>query len=578
MTSAALAQTPQPLPQTGDPAPVVPKGLMVQYWNSSAGLGAGCPAPPGSVMTPTSTTATLIATQLEGPIDSAVVTPGRPAGVNDDNIYARFTGFITTGVAGSYDISIKIDDGGRLWFNQSPLTTTPNINQWITQPPTTYNATFAGLAATTRYPVTFEWFEGGVTQYAGLLWTPPGGASAAIPLANLTPPDGPAAPTLAANAPTQPPPAVVNLSWNATAPAVGGGYIISRQTVSGAPAVPMQVLALINSGTTTTYADNTVAFGVTYSYIIQATSNSMICVGPPSTTQTVTPQLPAVIAFPTSGLQTNENGASTTFTIQYTQPAPVGGSVLTVTSSNVNEGVVSANGLVTTPVAGGFTYTVPQGQQPTITVTITGVDDALVDGPILFQVNISATGFAGPGTPPVTCTNNDNDVQGITFSRTSGLRTTENGGQDFFDVTLNRQPFNNVSFTLTSSNTAEGTVVPGSLTFTNATGAAYNAATGVGGWNVAHTVTVTGVDDTVLDFTVPYTIVSGTLTFADPKDQNAFTAAGVTSAPNVACINLDNEVPPALPHVWGNGCGLLGGEIALPWLLALFLRRRHRKI
>jgi hypothetical protein len=127
-----------------------------------------------------------------------------------------------------------------------------------------------------------------------------------------------------------------------------------------------------------------------------------------------------------------------------------------------------------------------------------------------------------------------------------------------------------VTINLTSSNTLEGIVSPASLTFTTTGGALYSTSTGVGGWNVGHDVLVTGVDDSVLDFTVPYTIVTGATSSADP------TYSGMTT-PDIACSNLDNEVPPTLPPVWGSGgCGLLGLE-GLGAAFALRLLRRRRR-
>ena len=52
---------------------------------------------------------------------------------------------------------------------------------------------------------------------------------------------------------------------------------------------------------------------------------------------------------------------------------------------------------------------------------------------------------------------------------------------------LNTQPTADVTIALSSSDTTEGTVLPASLTFTTAN------------WNVAQTVTVTGVDDALDD-------------------------------------------------------------------------------
>jgi hypothetical protein len=353
----------------------------------------------------------------------------------------------------------------------------------------------------------------------------------------------------------------ITLNWTApTGPAPGYTYNIKRGTASGGP-----YTTIAQGISPTTYVDSGVTVGTTYYYVVSAVSaaESGNC-------NEVSDMARPVTALPNTGLQTNENGATTTFAISFNLPAPAGGSLVTVTTSNPNEGVPSLPGLVTTPVLNGggqtigFSINVAAGTSPTLTVLVTGVDDTLVDGPQPYQINVTATNIAVP-IPPVNCTNNDNDVAGITYSQTSGIVTSENGTQASFWVVLNRQPFGTVSWTLTSSNTNEGTVLPGSLTFTNSN------------WSTAQTVTVTGVDDTVLDFTQYYQIVPGTLTFTDPKDQAAFAAAGVTSAPTVSCENLDNEVPPALPKVWGGGCGLLGPEAVLLIGGIRLLRRRRTR-
>ena len=67
------------------------------------------------------------------------------------------------------------------------------------------------------------------------------------------------------------------------------------------------------------------------------------------------------------------------------------------------------------------------------------------------------------------------------------LTTTEAGGTATFTVVLNTQPTADVTIALSSSDTTEGTVSPASLIFTTAN------------WNVAQTVTVTGVDDALVD-------------------------------------------------------------------------------
>ena len=70
-------------------------------------------------------------------------------------------------------------------------------------------------------------------------------------------------------------------------------------------------------------------------------------------------------------------------------------------------------------------------------------------------------------------------------------------------MVLNAQPTADVTIALSSSDTTEGTVAPASLTFTTAN------------WNVAQTVTVTGVDDALDDGDVAYTIVTAPATSTD---------------------------------------------------------------
>jgi hypothetical protein len=335
-------------------------------------------------------------------------------------------------------------------------------------------------------------------------------------------------------------------------------YNVKRATVPGGP-----YTTIASNVATTNYTDNTVVAG-TYYYVVSGVTYGE---GPDSTE--VSAVVGQVTALPNTGLFTNENGATTSFNVKFNLPAPGGGSVVQVVSNNTTEGVVSTTFAGATPIANGFQIMVAAGLSPTIPVTVTGVDDAVFDGNVPYTISVTASGFAGLAIPNVSVTNNDNDIPGITFSRTSGLVTNESGGQDTFTVSLNTQPFGTITMSLTSSNPAEGTVSPASLTFTP--GAGPNA------WNAAHLVTLTGVDDTVLDFTQTYTIVTGTLGISDVRDNAGYNF----DPPDVSASNIDNEAIPALPHVWGGGgggggCGLLGAEIALPLLLLGLLRRRRR--
>ena len=79
-------------------------------------------------------------------------------------------------------------------------------------------------------------------------------------------------------------------------------------------------------------------------------------------------------------------------------------------------------------------------------------------------------------------------LPGVFINPPTGLATTESGGQVTFDVTLSSQPAQDVTLTLSSSDTGEGTIdgaVAGLLTLSFA----------VAEWDVAQPVTVTGAED-----------------------------------------------------------------------------------
>jgi len=112
---------------------------------------------------------------------------------------------------------------------------------------------------------------------------------------------------------------------------------------------------------------------------------------------------------------------------------------------------------------------------------------------------------------------------GVTVSPTSGLSTTEAGGQATFTIALNSRPTANVSINLNSSNTNEGTILPTSVTFTT------------GNWNAPQTITITGVDDDVDDDDVAYTIETQPCISSDTKYDNL-------NPVDVSVTNTDNDV------------------------------------
>lgn len=217
-------------------------------------------------------------------------------------------------------------------------------------------------------------------------------------------------------------------------------------------------------------------------------------------------------------VQTSENLTSEVFTVvllsQPTQPV-----VVPVASSNPAEGTV-------TPAT--LTFTAANWDQAQ-SVTVTGVNDLIADGAQVYTVILAPAvsgdaGYSGVDATDVTATNVDNDSAGVTVDPIDQLFVSEFGDTDFFDVVLNSMPTAPVTIPLSSNDTTEGTVSPASLTFTSAN------------WNIPQTVTITGVDDTLVDGNVLFSIITGLTVSADP-------AFNGVNPPDATVTNVDNETP-----------------------------------
>ena len=162
---------------------------------------------------------------------------------------------------------------------------------------------------------------------------------------------------------------------------------------------------------------------------------------------------------------------------------PTADVTIALSSSNTTEGTVSPASLIFTTANWNMAQT----------VTVTGVDDALVDGADHLHDRDGAGGEHRPELHTRDAADVAGDQHRQRHRRDHGhadagpLTTTEAGGTATFTVVLNTQPTANVTIALSSSDTTEGTVSPASLTLRRAN------------WNVAQTVTVTGVDDALAD-------------------------------------------------------------------------------
>src|SRR5262249_49812082 len=153
-----------------------------------------------------------------------------------------------------------------------------------------------------------------------------------------------------------------------------------------------------------------------------------------------------------------------------------------ISSSQPSEGTVSTPSL---------TFTTADWNTPQ-TVTVTGVDDAISDGPFAYTVVTDPAASNDPTFDTLHASdgdvlNIDHATPGSAVTPTSGLTTTEAGGVAKFSVVLATQPTDDVTIGVSSSDTTEGTVSVSSLTFTPAN------------WDTVQTVTVTGVNDNLDD-------------------------------------------------------------------------------
>ena len=189
---------------------------------------------------------------------------------------------------------------------------------------------------------------------------------------------------------------------------------------------------------------------------------------------------------------TTEAGGSATVQVRLTS-MPLSTVTIIPSSSDSGEGQVSPDTL-------SFTNKNWNTYQ---TLTITGVDDNVTDGTqsyqIDFQISTEDTKYSALSLSSLSVSNKDDEVAGVEVGTISG-NTTESGGTSTFTVKLNSQPEADVTISVSSSNTDEGTVNPSSLEFSSSN------------WNTNQTVTVTGVDDSsdpVVDGNTSYKINLG---------------------------------------------------------------------
>jgi large repetitive protein len=157
---------------------------------------------------------------------------------------------------------------------------------------------------------------------------------------------------------------------------------------------------------------------------------------------------------------TDEAGAIATFTIAL-DSEPTADVTIALSSSNPTEGAVTPASITLTP----GNWSTPQ------TVTVTGQDDAVVDGEIVYFILTQAAvstdlHYNAFDAHDVRVINQDDDTANILVSVISG-NTDETGVTATFSVVLDSEPSDDVTIDLASSDPGEGIPDKASLIFTS---------------------------------------------------------------------------------------------------------------
>ncbi len=225
---------------------------------------------------------------------------------------------------------------------------------------------------------------------------------------------------------------------------------------------------------------------------------------------------PAVNITPTGGsTSVIEGGATDTYDV----------ALATAPTANVNISLSIVSAQVTTDVY-TLTFTPANWNLPQ-TVTVTAVDDAIVEGAhsdsithTVASTDLNYNALAAPALSSITIV--DNDAGSVLITESGGSTDIAEGGvTDSFDVVLGLQPSADVRVSLNPDFNNQCTASASPLTFTPAN------------WNTPQTVTFTAVDDG---------IVEGAHTCAITITPRSSTAGyNLIAVPNVVINVTDND-------------------------------------
>ncbi|MEH1968785.1 beta strand repeat-containing protein [Nostoc sp.] len=290
----------------------------------------------------------------------------------------------------------------------------------------------------------------------------------------------------------------INYALDGTATSVSDYNTIKVGTATGtlsgtlkfAVGETTKTISLNILGEKVTETDETINLNLSY-------PNQIAAIAPATITIVDDDSAPAISIADKSG---KEDSGNLVFTVKLSNASS---NVITVAYNTSNNTAIA--GVDYTPITGSLTFN-PGVTTQTITVPI--LNDFVAESTESFFVNLTNPSNASILDNKATGTITNDDIAGFSISPITGLVTTEAGGTASFNIQLTSQPTANVTFNLSSSKVSEGTVSVSSVTFTAAN------------WNTPQTITVTGVNDNIVDDNIVYQIITGTAVSSDANYNN----------------------------------------------------------
>lgn len=280
-------------------------------------------------------------------------------------------------------------------------------------------------------------------------------------------------------------------------------------------------------------------------------------------------------ATPVADLLTTEQGNSTTIHFSLNS-APQNDVMVALSIDDATEGQVSSTSLTFTSTD----WDVPQA------VLVTGLDDALNDGNVSFQVVTGPLSsldghFDGVDPADIAVTNMDDEGAGVSVTNLDGSAITaplevSEAGQSvstFFGIQLANRPVADVTISYRVSDETQGTFNPygtgGGVTIDGLN--YYQFTFTKNNWNVPLQIPVYAVNDIVDDGDVMFTIDFLPLV----SDDHNYNAMSVSSIDVIALDDDEPQTPGTSGPSGGGDGGGGGGGIDWLFLLAGLLLYRH---